>query len=94
VCPDGKRTWSVVRKDINIHKGSQFKEGQYQLIILWLSHVRFIKVPYIHTSCCLHYTDAFGCLYCHRMFYDQLHLPPLPAVATWASRLYVPRYPW
>ena len=42
ICPDGRRTWSVVRKKVTIAEGSQFKEGDYHLVIIWLSHVRQI----------------------------------------------------
>ncbi len=40
ICPDGKRRWSVVRKNLSIPIGQQFKEGDYHLVIIWLSHVR------------------------------------------------------
>jgi hypothetical protein len=39
ICPDGKRRWSVVRKNLSIPIGQQFKEGDYHLVIIWLSHV-------------------------------------------------------
>jgi hypothetical protein len=42
ICPDGRRTWSVVRRKVTMAEGSQFKEGEYHLVIIWLSHVRQI----------------------------------------------------
>jgi hypothetical protein len=42
ICPDGRRTWSVVRRKVTMAEGSQFKEGDYHLVIIWLSHVRQI----------------------------------------------------
>ena len=41
ICPDGRRVWSVTRKDISTSDGTwQFKDGFYHLVVIWLSHVR------------------------------------------------------
>ena len=39
ICPDGRRRWSVVRKSLTIGTGLPFKEGDYHLVVIWLSHV-------------------------------------------------------
>jgi hypothetical protein len=39
ICPDGRRRWSVVRKNLSIGTGQPFKEGDYHLVVIWLSHV-------------------------------------------------------
>ena len=39
ICPDGRRRWSVVRKSLTVGTGLPFKEGDYHLVVIWLSHV-------------------------------------------------------